>query len=106
MSLRKSRRLYEQRRPRSILRSLALAGLAGVGKSSVALRYAETRLRKDELDAMFWVHIEKLVTIRQSFTDIAMRFKLPDARPKDHDENPALVLNWLQHTRKPLLLLE
>jgi KaiC/GvpD/RAD55 family RecA-like ATPase len=86
--------------PEISFRSLALYGLGGVGKSSVALRFAETKVRKGELDAMFWVYSEKLNTIRQSFTDIAMRLKLPDARPKDHDENHALVLNWLQHTRK------
>lgn len=81
-------------------RSLALYGLGGVGKSSVALKFAEAKIRNGELDAMFWVYSEKLVTIRQSFTDIAMRLKLPDARPGDHDENHSLVLSWLQHTRK------
>lgn len=80
--------------------SLALYGLGGVGKSSVASKYANMKLRRDELDAMFWVQSEKLVSIRQSFTDIAMRLKLPDARPKDHDENRALVLDWLRNTRK------
>ncbi len=84
-------------------RSLALYGLGGVGKSSVALRFAEGKVRRGELDAMFWVYSEKLVTIRQSFTDIAMQLKLPDARPKDHDENHALVMSWLQHTRKLLV---
>ncbi|KAI1408047.1 hypothetical protein F5Y13DRAFT_205132 [Hypoxylon sp. FL1857] len=79
-------------------RSLAIHGLGGVGKSTVALRYAENKLQRGELDALFWVYSEKLVSIRQSFTDIAMRLKLPDARPGDHDENHALVLNWLQHT--------
>jgi NB-ARC domain len=86
--------------PDRSFRSLALYGLGGVGKSSVALRFAEAKLWRGELDAMFWVHSEKLVTIRQSFTDIAMRLKLPDARPKDHDENHALVLDWLRDTRK------
>ncbi|OTA87935.1 hypothetical protein M434DRAFT_130703 [Hypoxylon sp. CO27-5] len=79
-------------------RSLAIHGLGGVGKSTVALKYAENKLQRGELDALFWVYSEKLVSIRQSFTDIAMRLKLPDARPGDHDENHALVLNWLQHT--------
>ncbi|PVH86783.1 NB-ARC and TPR domain protein [Cadophora sp. DSE1049] len=79
-------------------RSLAIHGLGGVGKSIVALRYAENKLRKGELDALFWVHSEKLVSIKQSFTDIALRLKLPDARQGDHDENLALVLNWLQQT--------
>ena len=85
-------------------RSLALYGLGGVGKSSIGLRYVEAKLLRGELDAMFWVHSEKPVTIRQSFTDIALRLKLPDARLKDHDECHALVLSWLQHTRERLLL--
>jgi hypothetical protein len=81
-------------------RSLAIHGLGGVGKSTVALRYAENKLQRGELDALFWVHSEKIVSIRQSFTDIAMRLKLPGARPDDHEENHALVQKWLQHTGK------
>lgn len=84
----------------SSFRSLALHGLGGVGKSTVALRYSENKLQRGELDALFWVYSEKLVSIRQSFTDVALRLKLPDARPGDHDENRAVVLNWLQHTRE------
>ncbi len=80
--------------------SLAIYGLGGVGKSSVAMKYAEDKLDRRELDCMFWIHSEKPVSIRQSFTDIAMRLGLPDARPKDHDENHVLVLNWLQQTRE------
>ncbi|OTA54814.1 Tetratricopeptide-like helical [Hypoxylon sp. EC38] len=79
-------------------RAFAIHGLGGVGKSTIALKYAETKLQRGEVDALFWVHSEKLVSIKQSFTDIAMRLKLPDARPGDHNENHALVLNWLQHT--------
>jgi hypothetical protein len=79
-------------------RSLALYGIGGIGKSSVALRYAEARIRSKELDAMFWIAGEKEVTIRQSFTDIAMRLKLPGAQLKDHDHNRTLVLDWLQNT--------
>jgi NB-ARC domain len=90
--------------PDQSFRSLTIYGLGGIGKSSIALRFAETKLRKGELDALFWVHSEKLVSIRQSFTDIAMRLKLPDARPGDHEENHALVLNWLQQTRKLMFL--
>ncbi|KID93400.1 NB-ARC and TPR domain protein, partial [Metarhizium majus ARSEF 297] len=86
-------------------RSLALYGIGGVGKSSVALRYAETRIHRKELDAMFWIAGEKEVTIRQSFTDIAVRLKLPGAQPKDHDQNRTLVLDWLQNTECQWLLV-
>ena len=86
------------------IQSLALYGLGGVGKSSICLGYVEAKLRRGELDAMFWVHSAKPVTIKQSFTDIALQLKLPNARLKDHDENHALVLSWLQHTREWLSL--
>ncbi|KAH8807474.1 P-loop containing nucleoside triphosphate hydrolase protein [Xylogone sp. PMI_703] len=87
------------------IRSLALHGVGGVGKSAVALRYAETRIQRKELDAMFWISGEKEVTIRQSFTDIAVRLKLPGAQPKDHDHNRTLVLGWLQNTGCRWLLI-
>lgn len=90
---------FSKQDPEYSFRSLTLYGLGGVGKSSVALRYAERRLRNGELDAMFWVPSEKAVVIRKAFTEIALRLKLPDARPSDHEENHAIVLNWLQHTR-------
>ncbi|KAJ5933847.1 hypothetical protein N7454_006176 [Penicillium verhagenii] len=81
-------------------RSLALHGIGGVGKSSVALRYAESRIHRKELDTMFRIASEKESTIRQSFTDISVRLKLPGAQPKDHDQNRTLVLDWLQNTLK------
>ena len=90
--------LLQKQKTETSFQSLALWGLGGVGKSSVALRYAETKVHDGELDAMFWIRSEKEVTLRQSFTDIAMRLKLPDANPADHDENKILVLGWLQHT--------
>jgi len=91
---------FKEAGPEQFFRSLTLHGLGGVGKSTIALKYAENKLQRGELDALFWIYSEKLVSIRQSFTDIALRLKLPNARQGDHDENIALVLNWLQHTRK------
>ncbi|KAI0817305.1 Tetratricopeptide-like helical [Xylaria sp. FL0064] len=65
--------------------SLAIYGLGGVAR------------------ALFWVHSEKLVSIRQSFIDIVMRLRLAGARQGDHNKNQALVLNWLQHTHPDLV---
>lgn len=80
--------------------SLALYGLGGIGKSSIAFRYVETKLHKRELDASFWVRSETPTSIQQSFSEIAMRLKLPGARAADHQENHILVMEWLQSTRK------
>ncbi len=95
-------RFIEKKKSERSFQSLALWGLGGVGKSSVALRYVETKIRDEQLDAMFWIRSEKEVTIRQSFTDIAMKLKLPGANEADHSENRTLVLNWLQQTSKSL----
>lgn len=86
--------------PNQSFRSLALWGLGGVGKSSVALRFAELKLLRNELDALFWVSSETNASIGQSFTEIATKLKLAEARPGDPDENVKLVLDWLSNTRK------
>ncbi|RGP66019.1 tetratricopeptidelike helical [Fusarium sporotrichioides] len=91
--------------PGASFKSIALWGLGGIGKSSIALRYVETKLGKNEYDAMFWIHAEKDASIRQSFTAIAMKLKLPEARQQTHDENLDLVQEWLQSTDCTWLLV-
>ncbi|KAF2762060.1 hypothetical protein EJ05DRAFT_496932 [Pseudovirgaria hyperparasitica] len=91
--------------PEQSLQSLAIHGLGGVGKSTAALGYAETKLQQGELDAVFWVHGENESSIKQSFTDIALRLKLPDAQQGDHDGNRVMVLHWLQRTQSRWLLV-
>lgn len=80
--------------------AVAIHGLGGVGKSSIAARYAETKYENHEYDAVFWVYGEKPASLRQSFTDIAVRLKLDGAKPNLHDDNLVLVQNWLQLTGK------
>lgn len=82
-------------------RSVALFGLGGVGKSSIAARYIERKFEEKEYDAMFWVYGETRASLRQSFTDIALRLKLPGAQPNLQDENLIQVQNWFQTTGKP-----
>ena len=70
----------------SSLRSLALHGMGGVGKSHVAMKYIEMKKRAKDFDAIFWINAENPVSIQQSFTSIALSLKLPDIRPATHDE--------------------
>lgn len=83
--------------------SIAIFGLGGIGKSSIAARYIEQKIERNEYEAVFWVYGEKTASLRQSFTDIAMRLKLPGAQPNLHNENLILVQNWFQTTGKSLL---
>lgn len=82
----------------SPLRSLALYGMGGVGKSHVAMKYLENKQMAKDFDAIFWINAENPVSIEQGFTDIALRLKLPHTRPATHDENRMIVKGWLQQT--------
>lgn len=86
-------------------RSIALYGLGGVGKSSIAARYIERNMEENKYDTVFWVYGETTASLRQSFTDMALRLKLPGAQPNLHDENLQLVQNWFQKTGKSLSLI-
>jgi GTPase SAR1 family protein len=81
-------------------RSIALYGAEGAGKSTTVLQYVQDKIKQSELDALFWVKSEKDVTLRQNFSDVALRLKLPGPQPKNHAQNRSLVLNWLQTTSK------
>ncbi|KAL9103558.1 MAG: hypothetical protein Q9163_001396 [Psora crenata] len=78
--------------------SVALHGLGGVGKSIIASTYIEKRFDEKVYDVILWIRGEKSSSLRQSFTDIAMRLKLPGAQPQIHDENFILVHDWFQST--------
>lgn len=84
-------------------RSVALHGMGGVGKSTVASTYIETKYEEHAYDAVLWARGEKSVSLSQSFTEIALRLKLPGAKPQNHDENLVLVQDWFRTTGKVLI---
>lgn len=86
-------------------RSVTLYGLGGIGKSAIATRYVEKKIKENAYDAVFWVHGEKSTALRQSFTRIALRLKLPGADAQKDDENLVLVQNWFQTTGRCRFLL-
>ncbi|KAH0564815.1 hypothetical protein GP486_001804 [Trichoglossum hirsutum] len=86
------------------LRTYTIYGRRGVGKTEIALHFAHTN--QAGFDAIFWVRCESLVSIRQSFTDIAVSLDLPGAdKDGHHEENLLAVHGWLKKTRKRWLLI-
>ncbi|KAK0609961.1 hypothetical protein B0T17DRAFT_593821 [Bombardia bombarda] len=86
-------------------RSVAVYGVGGVGKSSIVSTYMEARYKENVYDVCLWVKGEKPASLRQSFTDIAIRLKLPDAQAQNHDDNLALVQDWFQETESTWLVV-
>lgn len=86
-------------------RSVALHGMGGVGKSTVASTYIETKYEEHAYDAVLWARGEKSVSLSQSFTEIALRLKLPGAKPQNHDENLVLVQDWFRTTDSQWLIV-
>lgn len=76
----------------------------GVGKTELALQFAH--MNDGGYDAIFWIQCETSVSIRQSFTEVALALNLPGAA-KDgrHEENLLAVLKWLKLTKRNWLLI-
>lgn len=81
-------------------KTLLVHGQHGAGKSTAVSSYAKKRHTDKIYDVVLWVQCENLSSLRQSFTDIALGLKLPEAHPQTHHENRVLVQNWLREIGK------
>jgi len=78
----------------SELRSFALCGAAGVGKSVIAKQYMHTR--GSEFDAVFSISAEDSFKIADAFSKIAVQLQLlTPSQSKDHTASRITVMNWL-----------
>ncbi|KAJ5729079.1 Tetratricopeptide-like helical [Penicillium malachiteum] len=87
------------------VKSFALWGTGGVGKTQIALEFAYKR--KDEAkESIFWVDCETGMSIAKSFTKIANALKLEGViEDENSDKNRLLVLNWFRSTGESWLLI-
>lgn len=92
-------RIYKYLSPKGdqSYRTYTIYGRRGVGKTEIALQFAYTN--PANFDAIFWIQCETSVSIRQSFTDVAVALNLPGAdRDGHHEENLLAVKDWLKRT--------
>lgn len=82
------------------VRSVALWGTAGIGKTQVALEYAHRKI-KDGIQAIIWIASEEESQLTNSFVKAANILR-PEAQGQTPDEKRHFVLQWLQMTRKLL----
>lgn len=86
------------------LRSIALFGLGGVGKTHIAIQFAYQNL--DKFDVVLWVAADNAISIGQSLKIVAESLNLFGAGDDTKDAAAAIwkVKNWLGSTSKCVLL--
>jgi len=77
------------------------AGMGGVGKTQLALRYT---LSTTNYDLKAWFQAEKVSTLEQDFLDFANQFQCP-GNLTSPDQVRAAVLSWLQNVNFQWLLV-
>lgn len=84
------------------LKSLALHGMGGVGKTQIALQYANKS--RDRFNVVLWVAAESSISIGQSFLGIARDLGLIKSAEEIQDPAAAIlrVKSWLATSRKLL----
>ncbi|KAJ8131983.1 hypothetical protein O1611_g1641 [Lasiodiplodia mahajangana] len=75
--------------PSSNLRSMALFGMGGVGKTQIALQYAYQSLQ--HFEAVLWIAADNAIAIGQSFSAIANGLGLFET---DDDQTDAAAASW------------
>ena len=82
------------------LRTYALWGLGGVGKTQIAIHYASRS--RDQYEAVLWVSANNTVQLFQSFRGIAVRLGLVKSEQESEDITSAMmkVKQWLSETSK------
>lgn len=91
--------------PKAEFRSWALWGMAGIGKTQIALTYAHERLAEG-VPVVLWIKGDTALNIDTSFTDTALKLDLEGAVENgDHEHNRFLVTTWLRETSRVLLVL-
>jgi hypothetical protein len=82
----------------STCRSLALHGMGGVGKTQVALQYANTSRKL--YDAIFWISADNSIKMAQNFLEVGQKLGLI---PDNHEAQDAFaamskVKSWMAET--------
>ncbi|KAK4076770.1 uncharacterized protein Triagg1_4373 [Trichoderma aggressivum f. europaeum] len=85
--------------------SIALWGAAGIGKTQIALEYAN-RLWSEGFNVIIWISSETNAERAKSYSDVARHLQFKEfSETNTPEKNQHLVLQWLQRTDVPWLLV-
>ena len=81
------------------LRSFALCGMGGVGKTQIAIHFALSR--KEQFDAVFWIQADNREKLDRDMSQIAAHLKLTDdTEAEDQVVSRNVAIAWLSNPRK------
>jgi hypothetical protein len=91
---------YLDYRGNTQLRTYTIYGRRGVGKTDIAMQYAYTN--PSGFEAIFWVQCETSLSLRQSFTEMAVALNLPgaDRNGEVMDHLSVLLLTFRRSPRR------
>ena len=89
--------------PGTRFRAIGIHGLGGVGKTQLALQYANTSL--DVYQVIAWIQADTQTNIVRALSDLATKLGLANGASDDDGENVGKVRDWLNTTSKPFLLV-
>lgn len=98
---------YPSSEERTGIKSFALCGAGGIGKTAVATEFAWAHSKC--FDAIFWLHAEEPTSLASMFSRIAIELGLlseASQEAKDTTLTRNHVLNWLSRPRRSILLTE
>ncbi|KJZ74929.1 hypothetical protein HIM_05660 [Hirsutella minnesotensis 3608] len=87
------------------LKSIALFGMGGVGKTQIAIQYAYRNI--DKFDVILWIAADNAIAVGQSFRTIADGLNLFGNEEEIKDAAAAIykTKNWLAATKSSYLLI-
>lgn len=98
--LKEIQNILEPSRHQLCMKSVVIWGIAGIGKTQIALEYAH-RAFQAGVQAVLWVNCETGLSISANFAARARLLQLKDAQLEDNsDLNRILVLKWLLRQSK------
>jgi NB-ARC domain len=89
---------------RECLKVIAIYGIGGVGKTQLALHYANTSM--ELYDVVIWIPAETQIKITQALANFATKLGLPKAKGTEDDyQSIQKVRDWLNTSGKTFLLI-
>lgn len=91
-------------RPTDNARVQILVGLGGVGKSQIAVQYAETY--RSSYAVVWWIGAVNLAGLQKDYAELAVHLQLVDSEDVELPEREARVRSWLESNNNWLLIFD